>query len=333
MIDAVGVDTADFDLGEEESQDIDWGPLPNPIEEKPSWYNWSRLISMLSDPTQYVEIRRELNKELHRIAMERVGSKIVQTVNAGRSYDELMRDGTLYAVRAGRAELDEQVVRLSAAAGPDGREQLVEVAIVRDGDVRLRALAARGEIRATRSTVRNVSMVTIRLAGPVKVVADEAVATEPFRGREWVVGELPLPRAVQKAQENIPLAELCATPWRFTEDHGILERIEFLRLKRVPKLLNEIIAEMHGRVAYGVSCFLMVTMGAALGLIFRGGQLLSAFALTVVPAALVIVMVIMGKEMVRNPDVPVVLGLAAIWGSIILILLANLGVYGYLARK
>jgi hypothetical protein len=47
----------------------------------------------------------------------------------------------------------------------------------------------------------------------------------------------------------------------------------------------------------------------------------------------VIVMLLMGKEMVRNQDVAAPLGLACIWGGIAALLAANLGIYAYLARR
>jgi lipopolysaccharide export LptBFGC system permease protein LptF len=81
-------------------------------------------------------------------------------------------------------------------------------------------------------------------------------------------------------------------------------------------LAREVLAELHWRPAYAVGCFLMVVIGAALGVIFRGGQALTAFALAAIPASLVIILLLMGKELIANPGAPAMLGIGAIWGGI-----------------
>ena len=90
---------------------------------------------------------------------------------------------------------------------------------------------------------------------------------------------------------------------------------------------------MHGRVAFSISCVLLVMLGGALGLIFRGGQVIVAFATTVAPASAVFVTIIMGKKMVQNPDAPMAMGLGAIWSGIVLLGAATAWIYLYLARK
>ena len=77
----------------------------------------------------------------------------------------------------------------------------------------------------------------------------------------------------------------------------------------------------------------MVALGAALGVIFRGGQLISAFALSVAPATVIIVLILMGKEMVRNPDSSFEWGLVSIWAGLVVLLVANVFVYGRLVRR
>ena len=85
----------------------------------------------------------------------------------------------------------------------------------------------------------------------------------------------------------------------------------------------------------------VVMLGAALGLIFRGGQFVSAFATAAVPATLVIVIILMGKKISQNPDVlvagkpefSIAAGTSVVWGGILLLAVGTLWVYAYLARK
>ena len=55
--------------------------------------------------------------------------------------------------------------------------------------------------------------------------------------------------------------------------------------------------------------------------------------LSLIPAAIVIVMMLMGKEIIRNPDVDEVLGMGCVWGGIVLLAAANAVVYFLLSRK
>lgn len=106
-----------------------------------------------------------------------------------------------------------------------------------------------------------------------------------------------------------------------------------IKTRIMHKLKIGLLAEMHIRVAYGTSCFLMVAMGAALGLLFRGGQIISAFALSAIPGFTVLIILLMGKQMIRNADVATYKGVLAIWGGISLLVLANIGLFWRLARR
>jgi hypothetical protein len=70
----------------------------------------------------------------------------------------------------------------------------------------------------------------------------------------------------------------------------------------------------------------MVMLGAALGLLFRGGEALVAFAISAGPASAVIVMMLMGKQLISNPGVPETYGIIVIWGGIT----AMVGATGYI---
>jgi lipopolysaccharide export LptBFGC system permease protein LptF len=90
---------------------------------------------------------------------------------------------------------------------------------------------------------------------------------------------------------------------------------------------------MNFRIAYGLSCALLVAMGAALGLISRGGQFLTAFAISVVPAAGIIVMILMGKRMISNPSSSTMGGYIAIWGGMAVLLVADVIIYCRLGKR
>jgi lipopolysaccharide export LptBFGC system permease protein LptF len=96
------------------------------------------------------------------------------------------------------------------------------------------------------------------------------------------------------------------------------------------QLLNEIAAECHDRASFAISCLILVMVGCALGMIFRSGNFLSAFAVSFIPALLSITLTIAGQRtagnipMHGNPFEPLMVGLVLIWtGNLVNMLLAG----------
>jgi len=84
---------------------------------------------------------------------------------------------------------------------------------------------------------------------------------------------------------------------------------------------NEVFGELNSRAAFALSCFVLVLMGVALGMMFRSGHFLSAFAVSVVPAMFCILLTVTGQHTVEDvPNVlpenwtnPLAFGLTLIW--------------------
>ncbi len=92
------------------------------------------------------------------------------------------------------------------------------------------------------------------------------------------------------------------------------------------RLRNGIQAEIHGRASFAISCLILVMIGSCLGVMFRSGNFLSAFALSVIPAILTIALIITGQQVSENTTLPNALniGLALIWtGNVTVLALAG----------
>src|SRR4051795_12172746 len=82
---------------------------------------------------------------------------------------------------------------------------------------------------------------------------------------------------------------------------GSLSVADKQRLRRdLLKLTNSVISELHARVSFAVSCLILVMVGCALGMMFRSGNFLSAFAVSVVPALISIALVVTGQHTCEN---------------------------------
>jgi len=105
-------------------------------------------------------------------------------------------------------------------------------------------------------------------------------------------------------------------------------------LQAVCRMLSaEIQAEKHSRLAFGVSCVVLVLMGAALGILFRSGHLLTAFGVSFVPAALCLITIFTGKHIAeQNPD-NILGGVVFLWSGILLVGAANVIIYKRLFKR
>jgi lipopolysaccharide export LptBFGC system permease protein LptF len=99
---------------------------------------------------------------------------------------------------------------------------------------------------------------------------------------------------------------------------------EQMRLnKELLRLKNSAISEAHARVSFALSCLILVMVGCALGMMFKSGNFLSAFALSVAPALMSIVLVVTGQHVCENIpyilpkhfDDPLQMGLYLIWSG------------------
>jgi hypothetical protein len=126
-------------------------------------------------------------------------------------------------------------------------------------------------------------------------------------------------------------------------DHDIGDRQRIGRELLV--LANQILAESNSRVSFAISCLVLVMVGCALGMMFRSGNFLSAFALSFIPALMTITLIVAGQRVSGNlPDelkvdimqyinTPLKLGLGLIWtGNAVNFVLAVI-LLGRLQRK
>ena len=88
--------------------------------------------------------------------------------------------------------------------------------------------------------------------------------------------------------------------------------------KQRSKYLHQIFAEINVRTVYSISVLVLAILGAALGMIYRGGHLLVAFGISFVPTLFVVVLTILGKNIAKGESTLLV-GLAIMWLGLIIV--------------
>jgi lipopolysaccharide export LptBFGC system permease protein LptF len=103
---------------------------------------------------------------------------------------------------------------------------------------------------------------------------------------------------------------------------------------------NSVRGELHFRASFAMSCLILVMVGCALGMMFRSGNFLSAFALSVVPALISIALIITGQHTVENVPKeltnfhnPYELGRTIIWSGNAAVAVIGIALLGRLQRQ
>jgi len=114
---------------------------------------------------------------------------------------------------------------------------------------------------------------------------------------------------------------------------GRLINLQSRLQKIIRKTLANIRAELHSRLVFGIGCMALMVIGIGLGIIFKGGHLLTAFGASSVPAAVLIVCIMMGKNITKNPDTQVSSGIVLMWGSLVFLFVLAVIIYRKLLKN
>jgi hypothetical protein len=141
--------------------------------------------------------------------------------------------------------------------------------------------------------------------------------------RRSIIRGLILPRSVTDNFESEDVLE-CIRPEVLTSSltGGPSERLAGLQrelARKIAKTFVEIKAETHSRLVFGVGCVSLIMIGIGLGIMKKGGHLLSAFGASSIPAAVLIVCIMMGKNVTKNPGSSTVSGILLMWGGLIIL--------------
>lgn len=157
-----------------------------------------------------------------------------------------------------------------------------------------------------------------------------------------VISGLTVPQAVEvkankfRNEHGSPRVDELA--WQLEELSGLkpspkLQGLQYRLQRQMRKTLVEIKAEIHSRLVFGTGCIPMILIGIGLGIIKRGGHLLSAFGASCVPSAVLIVCIMSGKQITENLTADTFSGVAMMWTGLGFLSLVTVVIYGWLLRN
>lgn len=155
-------------------------------------------------------------------------------------------------------------------------------------------------------------------------------------GREIVRG-LILPRAITEIFETATVLETIHPD----STKNALQNSPSPELKKLQKSLQtkirktfaEINAELHTRLVFGIGCVSLTMIGIGLGIILKGGHLLSAFGASSLPAAALIVFIMAGRNITKNLHAQAGSGIVIMWTGLVLLSLLAVAIYHRLLKN
>jgi len=127
-------------------------------------------------------------------------------------------------------------------------------------------------------------------------LADEDVIVKQTKK---LLGPVPIDPSIIARVEAIPDEQLLQSAPSTTAPDPLAARREEAQ-NAWSETGRRIVATLNERMAFSVSVLVLVILGAALGIIFRGAQVLTAFGISFVPSLVVIIAIVMGKQMAHN---------------------------------
>jgi lipopolysaccharide export LptBFGC system permease protein LptF len=95
----------------------------------------------------------------------------------------------------------------------------------------------------------------------------------------------------------------------------------------------EIRAEIHSRLVFGIGCIPMIFIGIGLGMIKKEGHLLSAFGTSIIPAMVLVICIISGKQLTKSDDASQIFGVMVMWTGVIFMCALSVWVYRKLLKN
>jgi lipopolysaccharide export LptBFGC system permease protein LptF len=301
--------------------------VPSTTREKPKFLTLPQLITYRNDLSR-VPVIREHVQSIRQLVREAAFYRwLVEKLSAGRTV-RLADAATQYTVKARKAILN----------ADDGRPELEGITVTRKtADLDRTYDAERGTIKFKNGYGRSPDLAQIVLHDKASFV-DRRSPGNRVEQREIALSEAPIPAEAFAAATAISDAAILDLPQDPAQRRdlsryykvqasplGFGSRIEEARERRRRDLVElglEISGIIHSRLAFSASVLVMLVLAAALGIIFRGGQLMTAFVISFVPALLVVVMNLAGRQMAEKYPTHLI-GLVTIWAAIGLVAIAD----------
>ena len=293
-------------------------PLPSPVQEDVKFMDIRRLKELYRDLSKSRRVQEQVQK-LVRSAQEAAYLEI-----AG---DALAQPNGVFHFDAGGEQYDLIAPHGAASVQATGGRLIVSPAqlVQTRGGVNVFTWDA-AEIQLDAEPAGNGVLSVRALLHDVVAQTPEGPDARPSFTRTMAV-KMP-PEVKQLETLDLDTLRADASSRRTSESERNLLNRTLIRLN------NCIMSELHSRCSFALSCLILVIVGCCLGMMFKSGNYLTAFALSVIPALVCIALIVAGQHTCENVPWnltnfknPLNLGLTLIWSgnAMVLVIAVALG--------
>ncbi|MEE9293350.1 MAG: LptF/LptG family permease, partial [Phycisphaerae bacterium] len=300
--------------------DQEFGPeiLPQQIRTKLKWLDLPELLHLRRNPQDWPKVATALDATRVAILANEYRIRVMNDFRDD-SRVTLFDENAIIDLRAEEAFLDHE----------NNSVGFHDVTVTEQRDGRTRTITGAGaDLSMSRSPDSGVMHGVIRLTGNVTVTDSSGRTVR--KGREQLAG-VAVDRAMVDKWEAVTDAQLL-NPRENIATGDAAEVARARAIREAGKFVRRVGSELHSRLAFSISVLVLVVLGAALGITFRGSRVLVAFGISFVPALFVIVMNIMGRQLAEK-DGTVLVGIMAVWGSIAVVALLDVWTMTRVVRR
>ncbi|CAN5423984.1 hypothetical protein BH09PLA1_BH09PLA1_30120 [soil metagenome] len=309
-------------------------PIESPVRENTKFMEWHRLRELLANPEKSKRMKKQLGEFIRSDQREAYLRHIAESLNSRDKHFAFDTGAETYVLERGDATVEVRGDKLfigSLESTTQPSDQLLPRFRQVNRNEGLDATARQISLRATPILATGKNGLPERWLAIEVELADATVKS----------GQTITPRSrfLRPFSVRMP-AELIDFQNKRVDDyrHGgatasgynpATDRVMALQRNWL-KLTNSIKSEIHARASFSVACWVLVLVGCGLGMMFRSGNFLSAFAISVIPAGLCILLIITGQHTcesvpwdIRNFNNPLEFGIYMIWtGNVVVAILA-----------
>lgn len=315
-----GYDRERKEFFEEAHQAIGPFLIPKTLQEKAKWLDLPKLLYYRNHPEEYSEIRKQVSHMRVRLREILFYRHVVESMSKTRKF-ALQGPRASYELEAHSDKYEDR----------SGRPTFHDVTVVQHLHNRTRRITAdSATFEVLDAQAEEIPDVRILLNDNVQIF--DTAALDPDR-------------AIPKNRENldsVPMPQVVLDQVATYSDYNLLhenihvgEQIENRRIgmeNEIVKTILEITGIIHARSAFSASVLVLVVLGAALGIIFRGADFLTAFFVAFLPGIFITVAIVMGRQMTENVNTSAI-GIGVIWGVLALVGLADVFILTRVLRR
>jgi lipopolysaccharide export LptBFGC system permease protein LptF len=302
-------------------------PLPNPIRENVKFMKLWDLVKLAADPSTSERVslavaallKQDQEKAfLLELGAQRNTARMLRTAEAPDEVYTLRTTGPAPTLEG------EELVFTS-----NGSERQVTLTMLDHQRIVQTAEAREARLRARADNANSQIVVSVELNDVALRTPDTGLGAEPAQTKTWERNiDVPMDEAIKELRQTRTLTAYAGDPKLDAYDANFLRREQVV-------VNNAVRGELHSRASFAVSCLILVLVGSALGMMFKSGNFLTAFAVSFAPALLCITLVVAGQQTADHiPDLispkfllrnhPLQLGIALIWsGNAIVLAMAT----------